>query len=198
KLLEAGRHPPMRCHNVVVPSVSIAWPFLSTRLSNSPKGTYHGHAFSVQSISHPRRNLNGQNTLGPALSFAVRNGGGSARALHRGPRLAGYSRQSQTRSNGRLLNQPASGHQAITRGGKTYGSDRRLQDLPQGNKQWPAGLVLSSVARPSSAWAGIFFGWAHAHCRKDSSSLSLRAEADEIRESASVPKAWKRLCPQPR
>src|SRR5437763_533196 len=40
--------------------------------------------------------------------------------------------------------------------------------------------------------------WADAHWRKDSSSLSLRAEADEIRESASVPKAWKRLCPQPR
>src|SRR5437879_11475973 len=55
------------------------------RLSNSPKGTYHGHAFSVQSISHPRRNLHGQNTLGPGLSFAVRNCGGSARALYRGP-----------------------------------------------------------------------------------------------------------------
>src|SRR5437660_3967061 len=27
----------------------------------------------------------------------------------------------------------------------------------------------------SSAWAGIFCGWAHAHCRKDSSSLSLSA-----------------------
>src|SRR5256885_2932666 len=39
-----------------------------------------------------------------------------------------------TRSNGRLFNQLASGHQAITRGGKTYGSDRRLQDLPQRNR----------------------------------------------------------------
>src|SRR5438128_7026046 len=54
-------------------------PWQSARLSNSSKGTYHGHAFSVQSISHPRRNLNGQNTLGSGLSFAVRNGGGSAR-----------------------------------------------------------------------------------------------------------------------
>src|SRR5439155_24708690 len=65
-----------------------------TRLSNSPKGTYHGHAFSVQSISHPRRNLHGQNTLGPGLSFVVRNCGGSARALYRRPRLASYSGQS--------------------------------------------------------------------------------------------------------
>src|SRR5207253_8762997 len=95
------------------------------RLSNSPKGTYHGHAFSVQSISHPRRNLNGQNTLGPGSSAAVRNGGGGARALHRGPRPAAYSRQSQTQSNGRLVNQLASGHQAETRGEKTYGNDRR-------------------------------------------------------------------------
>src|SRR5438094_7366679 len=50
--------------------------------------------FSVQSISHPRRNLHGQNTLGPGMSFAVRNCGGSARALYRGPRLASYSGQS--------------------------------------------------------------------------------------------------------
>ena len=35
-----------------------------------------------------------QFTLGPGLSFAVRNGGGSARALYRGPPLAGYSGQS--------------------------------------------------------------------------------------------------------
>src|SRR5438445_2039050 len=33
---------------------------------------------------------------------------------------------------------------------------------------------------------------------KDSSSLSLSSEADEIRESASVPKVWKRLCLQTR
>src|SRR3989454_4376061 len=81
-------------HNVALPSVNITWRFFRTRLSNSPKGTYHGHAFSVQSISHPRRNLHGQNTLGPGMSFAVRNCGGSARALYRGPRLASYSGQS--------------------------------------------------------------------------------------------------------
>src|SRR5437773_7921763 len=45
KLLEAGRHPPMRRHNVVLPSVSITWRFLCTRLSNSPKGTYHDLTF---------------------------------------------------------------------------------------------------------------------------------------------------------
>src|SRR5438552_19187314 len=32
-------------HNVALPSVSITWRFLCTRLSNSLKGTYHGHAF---------------------------------------------------------------------------------------------------------------------------------------------------------
>src|SRR5216117_3692314 len=45
KLLEAGRHPPMRRHNVVLPSVSITWRFLCSRLSNSPKGTYHDLVF---------------------------------------------------------------------------------------------------------------------------------------------------------